>query len=380
MAHDTSATWCEPAAPSQRAEWAELLAQAHIDGFTPEAERAEIDGILSGIAADPAVSVRRALAVTIADAEVISPSLIRQLARDSDSVAAPVIRSSPHLSDDDLIELFATERPKLREAILARRSLSQSLTSVIIRMADAHEAQLLLGHHGAMLSAETLRWLAETFGDEASLRGALIDRPDLPADIRQFLMRKTSEAVATSPLVTLALGEKLGRTIGEEACHRGTATILGSARKTELPPLVDRLVSDEQLSPAVMLRLACSGSLEGLSEALARLAGVKSARVRSILVEGRRKPFAALCDRAGLPSASGAILFHAVDVWRKADEEGEMLSDGEVAARIMQKMANDLGNGDPDAMAPALAFLRGLAREAVGRRAMSSSPKEIVAA
>ncbi|MEN3794327.1 DUF2336 domain-containing protein [Fulvimarina sp. MAC3] len=380
MAHDTSATWCEPAAPSQRAEWAALLAQAHIDGLTPAEQRGEIDDVLISIAADPAVSVRRALAITIAGAETVPPGLIRLLSRDSDSVAAPVIRSSPHLSDEDLIERFSSERPKLREAILARQTLSERVTGAIIPMADFNEVRVLLDHQGAMFSGQTLRRIAEAHGDDASLRGALVERSDLPADLRQYLMLKTSEAVASSPLVALALGERRGRTIGTEACQRGTATILGSAQKSELTPLIDRLVAAEQLSPAVMLRLACSGSLEGLSESLSRLSGVKPVRVRSILVEGRHKPFAALCERAGLPSACVAILFHAVAVWRNADEDGEMLTDGEVAARIMQRMASELGKGDADTMAPALAFLRGLSREAGVRRPSSSPSTDVVAA
>ncbi|WP_187289047.1 DUF2336 domain-containing protein [Fulvimarina pelagi] len=380
MAPDTSATWCEPAAPSQRAEWAELLARAHLDGFTPEAERAEIDDILFGIAADPAVSVRRALAEAVAGAQNISPALIRQLARDADSVAASVIQSSPHMSEDELVEIYVAGRPKLREAVLGRAQLSESLTATIARFADAEDALRLLNHPDASLATETLRFIAETFGEEASIRGALVDRPDLSADIRQFLMRKTSEAVAASPLVSLALGESTGRSIGEGACQAGTATILGGARKSELVKLVERLAASEQLSPAVLLRLACSGSLEGLSEALAQLAGVQAVRVRSILVEGRNKPFAALCQRAGLPQASIAILFHAVDVWRHADEDGEMLTDGEVAARIMQNLAADLASTKAGTMAPALAFLRGIAREADSRRATQVSSAAIAAA
>ncbi|MDY8108013.1 DUF2336 domain-containing protein [Fulvimarina sp. 2208YS6-2-32] len=363
MAQETAASWCDAAPAGQRAEWAGRLARALIDGMTPKADRDDIEAILFQIAGDPAASVRRSLAVAVAEAPDVPKRLIKQLARDTDSVAAPVIMGSSHLDDTDLIELVLTAREKPLQAVLRRATLSCAVCAAIAGLGTNALILDLLDHPHADIGPDTLRGIAEAFGHVAEIRGALFDRADLPATIRQALMKTASQAVAASPLAQLALGARQSARVGEEACHRGTAAIVGNAPRGERARLIDDLVAADQLSPAVMLRLACSGLLEALTEALSRLSGVAPRRVRAVLVEGRRIPFVALCARAGLPDASVPILFHAVDVWRLADERGEPLHAAEVAARVMGRMRDDLSDGETRTLEPALAFLRGLARE-----------------
>ncbi|WP_158555090.1 DUF2336 domain-containing protein [Fulvimarina endophytica] len=363
MAEPVGSNWCEPASAGQRAEWAHLLASAYANGFIPAGDRDDVAEILLQIAADPAASVRRALSSALAGSPAPSRDLVMTLVDDVHSVALPQISQSPLLADDDLVEIVRRGQRKLVDAVLMRASLSAPVAAAIVSAGEGESVLTLLRHPDARIEAESLRAIADRFAGDAEIRGALFDRADLPAALRQRLLVKASEAVAGSFLAAGVLGASESRRICEEASERGTATIVEEASRADLEDLIDDLLLQRALSSAILLRLACSGSLDTLTECLTRLTGTSARRVRSILVESRRQPFNALCARAGLPSEATALLFHAVDVWRAADHRGDTPTPNEVAARIMTRLAEEMRKDPSRSMEPALAFLRGLSRE-----------------
>ncbi|SMC70204.1 Uncharacterized conserved protein, DUF2336 family [Fulvimarina manganoxydans] len=358
-------SWCETASSTQRVQGTKLLVRALTEGRVPDAERKAADEAMLRLAQDPSTAVRRALAEAVAETDCASDAVVSTLARDVDSVAAPILATSLRIADTDLIDHFADGSVRTRAAILDRPRLSIRLCAAIAELSTPDEAARLLAHPAARIAATTLARLAERHGDASDVRGGLLARADLPVATRQTLILASGEALQSCGLVIHSLGRQKARRLTAEACEKATAILADSAGPQENAALVEHLLQSDQLSVALLLRFVCDGQLDIFSHALARLAGVSEARVRPILAEGRARPFASIAARAGLPADCVPLFVSAIEIWREIAETGEPVA----ASRVPERMMNRLARGDgssagPAGLTAAMAFLRQLAQGA----------------
>ena len=94
-------------------------------------ERAYAEQILQIVVSGAAERVRRALAVTLKASPNLPPEIASKLARDIESIALPLLESSPVLSDEDLVEILESAEPARQYAIARRESLSESVTTAL---------------------------------------------------------------------------------------------------------------------------------------------------------------------------------------------------------------------------------------------------------
>src|SRR3954468_20583135 len=96
-----------------------------------DSQLAVFDDVLVRLAAEIEVRARAGLARTLADTDRPLPKLIRSLAfDDAIEVAGPVLRRSPQLSDDDLVENASCKSQDHLLAIAERIQLSELVTDV----------------------------------------------------------------------------------------------------------------------------------------------------------------------------------------------------------------------------------------------------------
>ncbi|MBX3510656.1 MAG: DUF2336 domain-containing protein, partial [Hyphomonadaceae bacterium] len=104
--------------------------------LSPE-ERAHAESIISIMAEDAAVLVRRALAVALKQSPKLPREIAAKLAQDIDSIALPVIINSPALTDADLIEIVRASPPARQVAVASREKLSVQVTGAIVEFGAA---------------------------------------------------------------------------------------------------------------------------------------------------------------------------------------------------------------------------------------------------
>lgn len=358
-------SWCETASSTQRVQGTKLLVRALIEDRVPDVERKAADEAMLRLAQDPSTAVRRALAEALAETDCASQAVVLTLARDVDSVAAPILATSLQIADTDLIDQFVDGSTRARAAILDRPRLSIRLCAAIAELSTPQEATTLLAHPAARIARTTLTRLAERHGEASDVRGGLLSRADLPVSTRQTLILASGEALQSCGLVVHSLGRHKARRLTTEACERATAILAGSAGPEENAALVEHLLQSGQLSVALLLRFVCDGQLDVFSHAMARLAGVGEARVRPILAEGRARPFASLAARAGLPADCVPLFVSAIEIWREIAETDEPVAASHVPERMMKRLAKGEGSTAGQAgLTAAMAFLRQLARGA----------------
>jgi len=147
------------------------------------------------------ISARMALADMSAQLAPIAqapPTVIRQLAgNDEISIAAPVLQESPRLGDGDLIEIAQGKGEQHLLAISGRWWLKEAVTDALLSRRFPSVSRRVVGNPGARISAGGFAIIVTQAEDNPELAVEAGIRVDLPAQLRQKLLNKATEAVRT---------------------------------------------------------------------------------------------------------------------------------------------------------------------------------------
>lgn len=329
--------WSETAKAADRAKAANALGRAYLQSPLSDEDRRSTYVAMTYLLDDPSPKVRLGLAQALAHSPDAPRALIVSLADDQPEIASLVILCSPVLEDRDLVDLVGRGAWYARAFIAARPHLSSGVAAALVEVGDENECLVLLDNVSAHVSAFSLVRLAERHGRHDAIRGALLDRPDLPGQARHRLLRYAADAFASSSLVRFALGEaKLSR-INREAGVSAAAVIAGSVDFDEIPQLVEQMRSDGHLTPALLMDILCRGKADFFAAAIEALSGVQERRVRSILATGRMHAVRALLESAGLSRSLAPIFVEAVLLWRNAVQTARHSEIGSICQALLIK-------------------------------------------
>jgi uncharacterized protein (DUF2336 family) len=141
------------------------------------------DDVLSQLAGEMEEAVKVELAERLGEAPTPPRGLSRTLALDSISVAAPILRNSSALTDDDLLHVARTQGQDHLRAISQRPSVSSAVSDAIVARGDDDTLGVLLRNDGAVLSREAHETVVDRAAANPALHEAVIDRASLPVDL-----------------------------------------------------------------------------------------------------------------------------------------------------------------------------------------------------
>ena len=251
------------------------------------------------------VSARIALAemsTQLASVKQAPPSVIRRLARhDEISVAAPVLTESARLTPEDLVELAQTKGEAHLLAISGRWWLTEIVTDALLARHYPSVSRRVVGNPGARVSAHGFAELLAQAEDDPELTVQTGIRIDLPADLRQKLLRNATEAVR-SRLLSRApphLFEEIRSAIAaaSEGADREMSRVrdFASARR-----YVTLLKKSGQLNEAALLSFAKQRRYEETVAALAELSRSGIEVIRPLMQSLRDDGVLIPCRVAGL--------------------------------------------------------------------------------
>ena len=154
------------------------------------------------------------------------------------------------------------------------------------------------------------------------MRDILLSRPELPAEIRQMLIRRLGDTLGALVIGKSWVGEERTATLTREACDRATVAIAAETESEELVPLVEHLRVTGQLTTALLLRALCAGNVRFFETALAVLSGMPEDRVASLVRAGRTNALRAVYAKAALPMVAFDAFTAALETCRGMAEEG----------------------------------------------------------
>ena len=332
--------WSEKARSGDRSKAATALAEAYLQSSLPQDRQESAFDAMTYLLDDPSPKVRSALAETLAYSPSAPRSIIVSLAEDKPEVACVVIIHSPVLRETDLVDLIGNGTAITRAMIAARPFLEPGACGALAEISDVLELSILLENSSARITPFTLRRIAERHAHDAEIRDLLLDRADLPADVRYAIVGHIGAALAASSLVCHAVHPtRLGAVI-RDASDAATVQIAGDVTAEAMPMLVEHLREKGDLTPAFLMSLLCSGRVAFFAQAISNLSGLGERQVRSILGTGRHHALKALFQSTGLFGPVLDIFMEATRLWREASEAPYADPVAELSSGLLSKFSN----------------------------------------
>lgn len=328
--------WSQTAPAGDRARAAGLLARAYLHSRMTEPERRQAEAAMMVVLDDPSPKVRMALAEAMAANTAAPREVMWALANDQIEIASRVLAVSTVFADGDLVDLVADGRSGVQRTIASRPSLSPGVCAAIAEVGREIAVRDLLDNPGARIAPISLRRVAERFGAAGEIRARLLDRPDLPCEVRHGLIFEVSEALSSFAFVTATIGADRVRRVTREACQSATLQLAQSVPHAELPALVEHLRVSGKLTPALLANALCAGNVDFFASAIVSLSGHSESRVRGILNDGRLHAMRALYRAAGLSAEVIDVFVDATLMWRDVMTAGAMTGDRSIPQRLVR--------------------------------------------
>lgn len=303
-------------------------------------ERMTLD-VLEALARDQTTAVRRILADELQSVATAPASVINRLARDVElSVCGPILRNSPILTDDDLLDIIRHGTPDgALSAIAQRANVGTGVADAIAASDDDAAIATLLDNQSAQIREETLDRVIDRAPQHEPWHGPLVRRPLLPARAAARLASFVADSLLQALRSRTDLGQDAARQIAESVRVRlsrqpaGTVTLANGAAGPsgggEFDPpwaLADdpapaaaagpgatpgkpgerpadrakRLLAEGKLDETVVATGLADGDRAFVTAALAERIGVPPATIERVLATHSARAVTAMVWRSGL--------------------------------------------------------------------------------
>lgn len=283
-----------------------LLAPSLSDAENAEACE-QVRATLAALAADAAERVRAVIADCVKAMPDAPRALILQLAQDAAfSVCGPVVRVSPLLTDEDLLDLLANPpHPAVAAAVASRPDLGYDVADAVAAGGDDGAIRVLLCNHAAAIREATLDALIEQAVAHPDWHDPLVRRPLLTPRAMEAL----SGFVASQLLDVLMARDDLDPAAVADLRRQVAARLSPSAAPPppddddgddeELLETLHRLDEAGALNEVLLIGAAHAGDLRRVAAVLAVASGVALAAVYRAAALRNARALIALAWQAG---------------------------------------------------------------------------------
>jgi uncharacterized protein (DUF2336 family) len=296
------------------------------------------DEVIAKLATAIEAKARAKLSIRLANVPSAPPGVVRMLAFDDDiEVARPVLKDSQRLADADLIANARSKSQLHLAAISERRSLSESITDVLVSRGDRQVVHSVVRNAGARFSDAGFRMLLKRSSSDEALALQVGGRPDLPRQHFLRLLEQASAAVRTrlaaeNPNATAAVEGVLNEVVGGIR----TETRKVSSHYAAAIGEVEGIKKNGQLGEAEVYQFARAGKFEEAAVAMSMLIGIELDAVERGLHDRGHEIALILAKLAGFSSTTAkAILL------LKTADRGISAQDLDNALRTYEKLQLD---------------------------------------
>ena len=338
-------TLVKGATPDERAVAAHKLCR-NIDRYElSDEERVQAQEILRVMAADAGELVRRALAVTLKNSPIVPRDVALRLAKDVESIALPILSSSPVFTDEDLAEIVRLGGP-VRQVVIAKRPrVSQTVTNAIVEYGVERAVEAACANDNADFADRALAKVIERFEKSERVLAAVAYRAALPLAVTEKLIDLVSEEVRDHLLNHHALSPDLALEIAMGAKERATIDLVDQAgRAPDVKSFVGHLHKHERLSASLLLRSLAHGHMTFFEWSLAELASVPHHRTWLMIHDAGPLGLRAIYERAGLPARLFPAFRAGVDTFHSMEFDGGAKDRERFQERMLQRFLTQPAN------------------------------------
>ena len=245
----------------QRRELLRKVTEALGRGKHSDAEFAELDDILSAVAAEYSTEVRMELARLLATSANRFSRTAESFAMDTIEVAAPVLRHSMALTDETLLRVVAQKSQEHMLAVTQRASVSRNVSHALALRGDDTVVSSLLANQKAEIGEETFDVVARRAEASPALQVPLVRRPDVPVDLLHDLYAHVEASLKREIIQKF---DKVPTAEIEKAFKRSRSRITQAYRRlpkdfVAAQSRVEQLAARGQLQPSALATLMREG-------------------------------------------------------------------------------------------------------------------------
>jgi uncharacterized protein (DUF2336 family) len=293
--------------PKRRADAARRIADLFLQGAANfRAEHIDLfDGVLIGLVPQTEIAARAELAERLSLLTNAPRGLVGQLAREDEIViAGPLLRRSPLIDEQALIEIARTKSQEHLLAMTERPALSPGLTDVIIRRGDRDVVRRAAKNAGAAFSQSGYSALIKRAGQDGVLTLTVGQRDDLSDQHLKDLLAGSIDVIRRRlhDMVKPARQAAIKQAMSDIA---GVTAPVDSRRNFE-PAQRAILVLHEagELNETALLDFARAHKYEESIAALSAMSGVKIATLDRLIAGDRYDPILIVSKAIGLEWAT----------------------------------------------------------------------------
>src|SRR5581483_3837284 len=284
-------------------------------GSYSEQQLTLFDGVISRLARRIETKARAELSARLA-ADDRAPAMTAQaLARDASiEVAAPMLRASSWLTDDDLIDISESRSQERLLAISKRTTVSERVSDVLVTHGNREVVLSVTENEGARFSDTGFGKLVDRSIDDEVLAVCVAMRKDVPRAHFQSLIARASKVVfeklaASNPDAVYEVHKVLVGITGQEAASAGRFedTVAALAALCRVPiKLVESVMNDPRPQTDFALILIKAAGLSWPTAKQICILRRKAFELSPELVEATRENF----ERLQLKIAQHLIRFY----------------------------------------------------------------------
>jgi len=293
--------------PNRLAEVARRIAELFVRGaanFRPDHVDL-FDRVLIDLVPHTEIPARADLAERMSALANAPRTLVGQLAREDEiSVAGPVLRRSPVLEEQVLVEIARMKGQSHLLAMTERPKLSPDLTDVIVRRGDRDVVRRTAANSGALFSKAGYSTLIKRAGKDGVLTIAVGQRDDLPDQILKELLAGSMDVIRRRLLETVKPGRQAA--IGRAMSEISGVVELPESRRDFAPAqrTILALYRAGDLNEAALLGFAKAYRFEESVAALSAMSGVPIATLGRLMEGDRHDPILIVGKAIGLEWAT----------------------------------------------------------------------------
>lgn len=321
-----------------RRQLAEQLSGLLADATAPDTEKKAVIPSLIKLAVDPVADIRRLLATRLAPVGGLDADLVFAIIADGDDIALPFLADTRALDSWRMLAIVQVG-DAARQMVLAQRTdLPREVVSHIAGHGDETVCACLLDNPHARLTPDDCRRLYVRFRDCPEVVERLLDRADLPLEVRILQAKRAANRVHTLMAERGWIPANDAEAIVVDAEETTLLKILETAETVELDRVIPFLCAKEMLTTSIILRAACRGRMAIVERALAHLASTSVARVRQKLASHGARGLQSLIAAGGLPPQCFWLLRAAADVASGLAERRQSLAPDAFARAVVEAL------------------------------------------
>jgi uncharacterized protein (DUF2336 family) len=290
-----------------------------------------LSDVLIGLMRQAETDLREALSERLAALPNVPLRLALHIANDEISVAAPVLRRSPVLSDLDLLYIIKAQGSDYWQAIADRGDLSPQLVDALAGTKDQATAAILSANDRAKLTQHAVEILSEMARHSDAIARPLLMRPEIPESVARklyaFVGQELKEYIrgyyglAHEVESELEFAESPMAAVEDVVLEFSTPKTGGSPyMPTEAMIMAaDKFASFGTLTPQLMIQTLERGQIANFVAMFARFCGLPPKSVHDALRQPQPKSIAIACRAFNVMKQDFARMYLLTQTMRSKD-------------------------------------------------------------